>query len=117
MQVMRQPRVDRSPALDPLFERCTASGAPQSLHIKPTQDSPEAVSSTFLLVMELIELVSIALLRPPDRACMTIVVVLDHLLDEVSLRPAVDRIRETLLPAEPREKPGIFVAAESRCWP
>ena len=39
VHVTRQPRVDRSPRRDPLFERCRANGAPHCLQTKPTHAS------------------------------------------------------------------------------
>ena len=50
---MRQPRSDRSPGLDPLFDRCSASGAPQSLHTKPTHDWLSVDSAAFFVAVVL----------------------------------------------------------------
>jgi len=57
VQVTRQPRVDRSPRRDPLFERCRANGAPHSLQTKPTHSSWLVSVSLSFAVRELLDLI------------------------------------------------------------
>ena len=47
--MIRHPRSERSPGLEPLFDRCSAKGAPQSLHTKPTHDWLSAASAAFFV--------------------------------------------------------------------
>ena len=47
--MIRHPRSERSPGLEPLFDRCSANGAPQSLHTKPTHDWLSAASAAFFV--------------------------------------------------------------------
>lgn len=85
MQVIRHPRVERSPALEPLFERCIARGAPHSLHRKPTHDWSLAVSVVFFAgaALSVMELLNIALPLGADCVRTAIVVRLDDLPDRV----------------------------------
>jgi hypothetical protein len=85
MQVMRQPRVERSPGLEPLFERCIASGAPHSLQRNPTHDCSVAVSVAFFVIVafSVMALLNIALPPGVDDSRMTIVVGVDDLFDHI----------------------------------
>jgi hypothetical protein len=86
MQVMRQPRVERSPGLEPLFERCIASGAPHSLQRNPTHDCSVAVSVAFFVVaLSVVALLNIALPPGFDGSRMTIGVGVDDVFDHVRL--------------------------------
>ena len=106
MQVMRQPRRERSPGLEPLFERCTASGAPHSLHRKPTHDCSVSLSAACFVVATCVGRVVEHRLPPgSDSSRMAIVVGVDYLFDHVhpQLFPAV--VLDRIASSHPRRQP------------
>jgi hypothetical protein len=79
---MRQPRRERSPGLDPLFDRCSASGAPQSLQTNPTHDWLSDASGAFFAGAELFVMALLNILpQRMNRPRVAIVVLFNDLSD------------------------------------